>query len=460
MIHFTELSQIQNQALQSGKLQSISARKEHLKRLKTTIQEYEKDILTALKADMGKGEFEAYSSEIGFVYQEIGDALKNLNKWAKPKRIFPSLSLFPSRAKIVNQPFGKTLIISPWNYPFQLLLAPLVASISAGNTSLLKPSELTPHTSAVLVKIIEKCFPSDIVAIVEGDGRTLIPKIIEDYRPNLIFFTGSTQVGKIISQQAANYLIPCILELGGKSPCIVHKDADLEVAARRIALGKFLNSGQTCVAPDYLLVHEDVQQPFLDTFQKIIQEFYYKNEHPFHSADYTQIVNPFHFNRLIKLLEGVSVVFGGSYNEAERKIEPTIVKADMNQPIMQEEIFGPILPIFSYKDSIEIDSIISHHPNPLSFYVFTRNDQFSENLTMKHSFGGGCINNTVMHLVDPKLPFGGIGYSGSGAYHGQWGFDAFSHKKSIVKTATWFDLKQKYPPYTKESLKIIKWFLK
>ena len=277
MIHFTELSQIQNQALQSGKLQSISARKEHLKRLKITIKEHENDILAALNADMGKGEFEAYSSEIGFVYQEIGDALNNLNKWAKPKRVFPSLSLFPSRAKIVNQPFGKTLIISPWNYPFQLLLAPLVASIAAGNTALLKPSELTPNTSAVLVKIIEKCFPSDIVAIVEGDGRTLIPQIIEDYRPNLIFFTGSTQVGKIISQQAANYLIPCILELGGKSPCIVHKDADLEVAARRIALGKFLNSGQTCVAPDYLIVHEEIQQPFLDTFQKIIQEFYYKN---------------------------------------------------------------------------------------------------------------------------------------------------------------------------------------
>ena len=218
MLNFTELSQIQNLALKSGRLQSISARKEHLKRLKYTIQEHESDILKALKSDMGKGEFEAYSSEIGFVYQEIGDALKNLEKWAKPKRVFPSISLFPSQAKIVNQPFGKTLIISPWNYPFQLLLAPLVAAISAGNTALLKPSELTPNTSAILVKIIENCFTSEIVAVVEGNGKTLIPKIIEDYRPNLIFFTGSTQVGKIISQQAANYLIPCILELGGKSP--------------------------------------------------------------------------------------------------------------------------------------------------------------------------------------------------------------------------------------------------
>lgn len=460
MMNFTELSQIQNLALKSGKLQSISARKDHLKRLKSTIQEHESEILLALKSDMGKGEFEAYSSEIGFVYQEIGDALKNLNNWAKPKRVFPSISLFPSQAKIVNQPFGKTLIISPWNYPFQLLLAPLVAAISAGNTALLKPSELTPNTSAILVKIIEKCFPSEIVAIVEGDGKSLISKIIEDYRPNLIFFTGSTQVGKIISQQAANYLIPCILELGGKSPCIVHKDANLEVAARRIALGKFLNSGQTCVAPDYLVVHEEIQEKFLETFQKIIQEFYYKNQHPFQSPDYTQIVNSFHFNRLLKLLDGVSVVFGGSYNESERKIEPTVVKADPTQPIMQEEIFGPILPIFSYKDSSEMDSILAQHPNPLSFYVFTSNDQFAEELTLKHSFGGGCINNTVMHLVDPKLPFGGIGYSGSGAYHGKWGFDAFSHKKSIVKTASWFDLKQKYPPYTQGSLKIIKWFLK
>lgn len=460
MMNFTELSQIQNLALKSGKLQSISARKEHLKRLKSTIKEHESEILSALNADMGKGEFEAYSSEIGFVYQEIGDALKNVNNWAKPKRVFPSLSLFPSQAKIVNQPFGKTLIISPWNYPFQLLLAPLVAAISAGNTALLKPSELTPNTSAILVKIIEKCFPSEIVAIVEGDGKSLISKIIEDYRPNLIFFTGSTQVGKIISQQAANYLIPCILELGGKSPCIVHKDANLEVAARRIALGKFLNSGQTCVAPDYLVIHEEIQEKFLETFQKIIQEFYYKNQHPFQSPDYTQIVNSFHFNRLLKLLNGVSVVFGGSYNESERKIEPTVVKVDSSHPVMQEEIFGPILPVFTYKNSSEMDSILAQHPNPLSFYVFSENNSFAEELTLKHSFGGGCINNTVMHLVDPKLPFGGIGYSGSGAYHGKWGFDAFSHKKSIVKTASWFDLKQKYPPYTTGSLKIIKWFLK
>ncbi len=457
---FKALSNLQSQALQSGELQSISSRKEHLKRLKKTIQEHENEILNALRSDMGKGEFEAYSSEIGFVYQEITDALKNLHKWAKPKRVFPSVSLFPSSAKIVNQPFGKTLIISPWNYPFQLLLAPLVAAIAAGNTALLKPSELTPNTSAILVKIIEKCFKPEIVSIVEGDGRTLIPQIIEDYRPNLIFFTGSTQVGKIISQQAANYLIPCILELGGKSPCVVHKDANLEVAAKRIALGKFLNSGQTCVAPDYLLVHEDIQEKFLTTFQRVIQEFYYNNQHPFDSSDYTQIVNPFHFNRLLKLLEGVSVVFGGRSDEAKRKIEPTVVNADISQPIMQEEIFGPILPIFTYNRIEKIDSILSHHPNPLSFYVFSEDNQFTEELTSRHSFGGGCINNTVMHLVDPQLPFGGIGYSGSGAYHGKWGFDAFSHKKSIVKTASWFDLKQKYPPYTSGSLKIIKWFLK
>jgi aldehyde dehydrogenase (NAD+) len=457
---FKALSNIQNQTLLSGELHSISSRKVHLKRLKTTIQEHENEILVALKADMGKGEFEAYSSEIGFVYQEITDALKNLHKWAKPKRVFPSVSLFPSSAKIVNQPFGKTLIISPWNYPFQLLLAPLVAAIAAGNTALLKPSELTPNTSAILVKIIEKCFKPEIVSIIEGDGRTLIPQIIEDYRPNLIFFTGSTQVGKIISQQAANYLIPGILELGGKSPCIIHKDANLEVAAKRIALGKFLNSGQTCVAPDYLVVHEDIQEKFLTIFQRVIQEFYYNNQHPFDSSDYTQIVNPFHFNRLLKLLEGVSVVFGGRSDEAKRKIEPTVVKADISQPIMQEEIFGPILPIFTYNRIEEIDSIISHHPNPLSFYVFSEDNQFTEELTSRHSFGGGCINNTVMHLVDPQLPFGGIGYSGSGAYHGKWGFDAFSHKKSIVKTASWFDLKQKYPPYTSGSLKIIKWFLK
>lgn len=456
-MNFSELSKAQIEFSKNTQNQSIAARKSALLKLKSTIKNRESDIMNALYQDMQKSDFEAFSSEIGFVYQEISHTLKNLNHWSKPKRIRTGLSLFPSSAKIYAQPYGKVLIIAPWNYPFQLLMAPLIAAIAAGNTALLKPSELTPNTSKILVEIVHHSFHPSQVAIVEGEGSTLVPEAINHYKPQLIFFTGSTHVGRIISQLAAQHLIPCILELGGKSPCIIDKTANLKVAAQRIALGKGINSGQTCVAPDYFMVHQEVKQEFIQVLKQTFHDFYYQKGA---LTDYTQIVNEHHFHRLQKLLDSSQIIFGGSCFTAERRIEPTLVEGDLHHPLMKEEIFGPIAPLFTFTHISEIYDMISHHPNPLSLYVFTQDSAFEKAIIETISFGGGCVNNTLMHLVDPHLPFGGIGNSGSGAYHGEYGFQAFSHKKSVVKTANWFDLRQKYPPYNQGSLKIIKWFLR
>jgi len=435
----------------------VSERKQLLKKLKTGILQFENDILKALHQDLGKSEFEAYSSEIGFIYQNISHTLKHLDNWSEPQRVKTGLSLFPSKAHIHYQPFGTVLIIAPWNYPFQLCIAPLVASIAAGNRALLKPSELTPETSAVLSRLIQHIFDESEVAIVEGDGKTIVPKAIKEYRPNLIFFTGSTAVGREISKMAAEHLIPCILELGGKSPCIVDKTADLDIAVKRIAFGKGINAGQTCVAPDYFLVHEEIETEFTEKLKTSFQAFY---QNAIDNEEYTKIVNEHHFQRIQHLLKDTRVVFGGKSDEHKKRIEPTLVKCDVDSPIMNEEIFGPISPIFTYKTIEDIQEYINKNPNPLSLYLFANNRKLENKITTEVSFGGGCINNTIMHLVDPNLPFGGIGNSGFGAYHGKAGFDAFSHKKSVIKTGNWFDLRQKYPPYDKRSLRIIKLFLK
>ena len=454
---FQQLRLSQENYLSVSENTAISARKKALNQLRDAIKRRESEIIEALYADMQKSDFEAYSSEIGFIYQEISHTLKHIDSWNRPQRVRTGLSLFPSSAKIYAQPYGKVLIIAPWNYPFQLLIAPLIAAIAAGNTALLKPSELTPNTSKILAQLIQDTFDPAFIALVEGEGHTIVPEAINGYLPNLIFFTGSTAVGKIIAKSAAEHLIPCVLELGGKSPCIVDKSANLKVAAQRIALGKGINAGQTCVAPDYFIVHEDIKDAFISQLQDTLNSFYYKDGK---LNDYTQIVNEHHFKRLQKLLENATVIFGGKTFIEERRIEPTIVVGDSEHPLMQEEIFGPISPLFSFSNTQEIYDIIKKHPNPLSLYVFTNDTQFEEEIIGKISFGGGCVNNTLMHLVDPNLPFGGIGNSGTGAYHGEAGFKAFSHQKSVVKTANWFDLRQKYPPYNAQSLKIIRWFLR
>ena len=456
-MNFELLKSQQTEFIKSGKLLSIDYRIELLNQLKSNIKSLESEILKALHDDFGKSEFEAYSSEIGFIYQDINETIKHIGKWSKPVRMRTALSLFPSSAKIYSQPYGRVFIIAPWNYPFQLLIAPLIAAISGGNTALLKPSELTPKVSAILNKLISQTFPNEIVALVEGDGIEIVPHAINDYRPDLIFFTGSTAVGRSIAKQAAEHLIPCILELGGKSPCIIDQSADLKVAVKRIAFGKCINAGQTCVAPDYFIVHESIKEAFIKEYKETVDGFYSGNA--IESSDFTQIVNDRHFERVEKLLNQTKVLMGGRTDKDKRKIEPTLVEGTLDHPIMQEEIFGPVSPVFTFKNEAEIFDLIEKNNNPLSLYLFTQNSVLEKNIVDRISFGGGCINNTLMHLVDPKLPFGGIGNSGQGAYHGKAGFDAFTHKKSVVKTATWFDLKQKYPPYNIKSLKIIKWFL-
>ncbi|MGB0269123.1 MAG: aldehyde dehydrogenase family protein, partial [Bacteroidia bacterium] len=348
----------------------VSERKQLLKKLKTGIQQFEHDILKALHQDLGKSEFEAYSSEIGFIYQNISHTLKHLDNWSEPQRVKTGLSLFPSKAHIHYQPFGTVLIIAPWNYPFQLCIAPLVASIAAGNRALLKPSELTPETSAVLSRLIQHIFDESEVAIVEGDGKTIVPKAIKEYRPNLIFFTGSTAVGREISKMAAEHLIPCILELGGKSPCIVDETADLDTAVKRIAFGKGINAGQTCVAPDYFLVHEEIETEFTEKLKTSFQAFY---QNALDNEEYTKIVNEHHFQRIQHLLKDTQVVFGGKSDEHKKRIEPTLVKCDVDSPIMNEEIFGPISPIFTYKTIEDIHEYINKNPNPLSLYLFANN---------------------------------------------------------------------------------------
>lgn len=454
----SEIGKIQSSFVKEGSF-NINERKIILKRLKSVIKNNESAILKALNNDLGKSEFEAFSSEVGFLYQEINLALKNLAYWASEKKIISSISLFPSSSKIQYVPFGKALIIAPWNYPFQLTIAPMIAAISAGNPVLLKPSEITPDTAELIEQLIHENFEAKIARVVLGEGKTLIPKIFEEYNPNIVFFTGSTQVGKIIATQAAEKLIPSILELGGKSPCIIDKTASLDVAVKRIVFGKCLNAGQTCVAPDYFIVHEDIQKDFILKYKEVVTEFYGDNG-GLDNPNYTRIINENHFNRLVNLLEGTEILIGGNYAKEKLKIEPTLVKAQLDSPIMQEEIFGPISPVFTFNKEEDIVNIVAKNANPLSLYLFANNKKLEENILQKISFGGGSINNTLMHIVEPELPFGGIGNSGNGAYHGKYGFQAFSHKRSVVKTGTWFDLKQKYPPHSKGALKLVKWLLK
>ncbi len=453
----SEISNLQSTFVQEGSF-SIKERKTILKHLKNVIKNNESAILQALNQDLGKSEFEAFSSEIGFLYQEINLTLKNLSHWAADKQIISSISLFPSRAKIQYVPFGKALIIAPWNYPFQLTIAPMIAALAAGNSVLLKPSELTPNIANLIEKLIHENFDPKIARVVLGDGKVVIPQVFNDFEPNIVFFTGSTQVGKIIAKQAAESLVPSILELGGKSPCILDKTASLEVSVKRIVFGKCLNAGQTCVAPDYFIVHEKIKDDFILMYKEVVRDFY-GADGGINNPNYTRIINENHFNRLINLLDKTEILYGGNYSKEKLKIEPTLVSAELDSPIMKEEIFGPIAPVFTFINEEDIFPIIAKNSNPLSLYLFANDTKLENSILQKISFGGGSINNTLMHIVEPELPFGGIGNSGYGAYHGEYGFQAFSHKRSIVKTGNWFDLKQKYPPHSKGALKLIKWLL-
>ncbi len=434
----------------------IAFRKESLKKLLHNIIENEEAIIKALYEDFKKPAFEAVLTETNYVISDLKETIKNIDSWAKPKKVFASLLNFPSSDFIYSEPYGNVLILSPWNYPFQLALCPLVAAVAAGNKVTLKPSELTPNTSNIISKIITETFAVKDVLVITGDAK--IAQELLNQRWDYIFFTGSVAVGKIVAKAAAENLTPVTLELGGKSPCIVDETANLELSARRILWGKIINAGQTCVAPDYILVHHKMKDTFVKLLIQEIQKALGTN--PEESSDFARIINLKNWERQLRLLENQEILFGGQSNKETLYLAPTLLdEPKMDSLVMTEEIFGPILPILSYESKADIEKIISSFEKPLSLYLFSQNKSFIDEVLQKYSFGGGCINDTVIHLANNRLPFGGVGNSGMGAYHGKLSFDIFSHKKAIVKKGTWLDLPMRYAPY-KDKLKTIQKILK
>lgn len=436
---------------------NIKFRKECLIRLLFSIEENEARIIEALYKDFKKPEFEAVLTETNYVISDLKHTIKNLKCWSKPKRVLPSILNFPSTDFIYSEPYGKVLIIAPWNYPFQLALCPLIAAVAAGNSVVLKPSELTPNTSAIIDEIISKVFSKNHVEVVEGGVKVAQNLLAQKW--DYIFFTGSVSVGKIVAKAAAEYMTPVTLELGGKNPCIIDETANIKLAAKRIVWGKFINAGQTCIAPDYLLVQKKVKSELIEHLKQEIVNAY--SEKPELSADYTRIINSRNWERLCNLIETEKVLFGGQSNSEDCYLAPTLIdETSLDSPVMKEEIFGPILPIVSYENESELDGIISKYDKPLSLYVFTTKSKFANKIIQQFSFGGGCINDTVIHFSNNRLPFGGVGNSGIGAYHGKMSFDTFSHKKAIVKKANWLDLPMRYAPYKGKLVlirKILKW---
>ncbi|HCW9544353.1 TPA: aldehyde dehydrogenase [Staphylococcus aureus] len=436
----------------------ISFRKEQLKKLSKAIKSYESDILEALYTDLGKNKVEAYATEIGITLKSIKNARKELKNWTKTKNVDTPLYLFPTKSYIKKEPYGTVLIIAPFNYPFQLVFEPLIGAIAAGNTAIIKPSELTPNVARVIKRLINETFDANYIEVIEGgieETQTLI-HLPFDY----VFFTGSENVGKIVYQAASENLVPVTLEMGGKSPVIVDETANIKVASERICFGKFTNAGQTCVAPDYILVHESVKDDLITALSKTLREFYGQNIQQ--SPDYGRIVNLKHYHRLTSLLNSaqMNIVFGGHSDEDERYIEPTLLDHVTNDSaIMQEEIFGPILPILTYQSLDEAIAFIHQRPKPLSLYLFSEDENATQSVINELSFGGGAINDTLMHLANPKLPFGGVGASGMGRYHGKYSFDTFTHEKSYIFKSTRLESGVHLPPY-KGKFKYIKAFFK
>ena len=450
-MNFQEILNEQKEFFNSQKTKNIKFRKRALQKLKEAILKNEDLMYEAIYKDFGKSKFDTFTTEISFVLKEIEFYLKNLNSLSSPKKVRTNLANQLGSSKIYSEPLGNTLVIGAWNYPYQLSLSPLIAAVAAGNTCILKPSEVAENSMKAMAKIINENFPREYLFAVEG-GVEEITGILE-LKFDKIFFTGSTKVGKIVYEAAAKNLTPVTLELGGKSPAIVAASANLEVAARRIVWGKFLNAGQTCVAPDYILVDERVKDSLVTSLKKYIQKFSYKAD----SEQYTQIINEKNFERLIKMIDPENVFYGGNFDARKRFIEPTILQnVTWEDSVMQEEIFGPILPVLTYKNFNEALLQISKHEKPLAAYLFTNNSEEKDLFTTRISFGGGCINDVVMHLSNDHLPFGGVGNSGIGNYHGKFGFDTFSHQKAILERATWGEPDLKYPPYSEKKLSWIK----
>ena len=447
----------QRKYFQTGATLPVSVRITALRGLYTAIVKYENEIHDALKKDLGKSGFESYMCETGLVLEEISYMLKHIRRFAGEKRVRTPLSQFHSRSFKKPSPYGVTLIMSPWNYPFMLTLSPLVDALAAGNTAVVKPSAYSPNTSEILRKILSQCFDPQYVAVVTG-GRAENTCLLREHF-DYIFFTGSQTVGKEVMRNAAEYLTPVTLELGGKSPCIVDQTADIRLAARRIVFGKYLNCGQTCVAPDYIYCHRSVKDSLVKEIQRQIQLQY--GEEPLHNPDYGKIINKKHFDRILGLIEEKKIVHGGNSDRDTLRIEPTVLdNVTFADPVMQEEIFGPLMPVLVFDNLDEAITRINAMPHPLALYFFTSDKAAAKDVTSRCGFGGGCINDTIIHLATTEMGFGGFGESGMGAYHGKTGFDTFSHYKSIVDKKTWIDLPMRYQPYRKMHEKMVRFFLK
>ena len=449
-----ELVCMQRDAFYAAHPMPVEKRIAMLEGLRDRILAREGEICQALQYDLGKCPGEAYMTEIGMVLSEISCAVKHLKSWAKPQRVKTPLSQFPARSYILREPYGVVLIMAPWNYPFQLTLSPFVGALAAGNHCILKPSSYAPAVSDVIARLIAQCFPAEEAAVVLG-GREENQALLEE-RFDYIFFTGGVKVGKLVLEKAARYVTPVTLELGGKSPCIVDETANIPLAARRIAFGKALNSGQTCVAPDYLLVQERVQEKLLCAIRDCWIDFY---ADALSSRQWPRMVNEKHYRRVMGLMRSGRVFCGGE-GDGERIAPTLLTEVSWNSPIMQEEIFGPVLPVIPYRTLDEIIPMINSREKPLALYLFSRRASAQERILAQVPFGGGCINDTIIHLADHRLPFGGVGQSGMGRYHGKYSFDTFTHEKAVVRKGNWLDLPIRYPPFSQKKLRMIKKFLK
>ena len=446
------------QYFDGGATKPYTFRKEQLKKLRAALLKYEAAFHTALYSDLKKSPEECWVTETGFLLSEINATLKNFKQWMQADVVSTNLLNIPSTSFVMKEPLGTVLIIGPWNYPLQLLFTPLVGAIAAGNCCVLKASEFAPATAAVMKQLIEETYTPQYVLFTQGDGATVIPEMMNNFSFDHVFYTGSTAVGKIIYKMAAERMVPVTLELGGKSPCIVESDANIKVAAKRIAMTKYSNAGQMCVAPDYVLVHQTKKDELIAALKITIQKFF--SDKAEESYNYSKIINEKQFNRLVNYLPQGNILHGGRTDKGKLFIEPTVMDGvSLDAAIMKDEIFGPILPIISFSTKEEAIKIIEQHKNPLAFYVFTSSNAKEKDWLNSVAFGGGCVNNASWHLTNHHLPFGGRGFSGTGSYHGKNSFDTFSHKKAVMKTPTWFDPSIKYPPF-KGKLKLFKFFIK
>ena len=452
-----EILQSQKEFFQSGKTLPVSFRVDALKKLRESIKRHEDEIAEALTKDLGKSAFEGFMCETGLTLTEITYMIKHTRKFAKEKRVRTPMAQFASRSYKKPSPYGNVLIMSPWNYPFLLTIDPLADAIAAGNTAIVKPSAYSPATGEIVRKIVEECFEQKYVAVITGGRRENAALL--DKKFDMIFFTGSQGVGKEVMRKAAEHLTPTVLELGGKSPCIVDDTAKLPLAAKRIVFGKYLNCGQTCVAPDYILCDEKIKDKLVEEIKKqIVSQF---GASPLDNPDYGKIINEKHFARVMGLIDKDKVVIGGGGNAETLRIEPTVMTdVTFNDAVMGQEIFGPVLPVMTYKKFSDVFDMLKNLPKPLALYIFSGDKSRIDAVTSRLSFGGGCVNDTIIHLATSEMGFGGVGESGMGSYHGKEGFDAFSHTKSIVDKKTWLDLPMRYQPYKKSSEKLIRKFLK